>query len=433
MAKTGKKSRKKRSIVQDSYSESFKGQQYMFVEPVPDDLMCPVCHELLDRPQQTTCGHLFCKKCLEQSNSSHEENWKCPQCRTVFDSGGFDDKYLDRKVKNLMIYCPNALCEWKGSLLNLSNHKVGKECKGCQYEPVLCTLGCGEKFIRKSLEDHKKGGCLMRTVVCEHCQWKGSFRDSSCHFSSCQKYPIPCPNLCGLDGFPVEEMKNHLQKCPKQEIKCPYNNMGCTAVFKRHELESHKEDSKDHHLHLALDRVSLLTQVVMESSLNTAGQLSLAHCPWLENTELFPSMPWIIRMDGFSKKGAFCSKWTSEPFFSAPTGYKFCLEIFADGGVEDYVSVFLYLHHGPSDSILSWPFDKNVNIILLNQLEDNFHHCKTLKSGSFNNIRSSSTASTVAAVSGYGKFISQSELDRKQCENCQYLKGNCLFFKVELP
>ena len=38
-----------------------------FLDTVPEELVSPICKDLLDEAQQTLCGHLFCKKCLEKA------------------------------------------------------------------------------------------------------------------------------------------------------------------------------------------------------------------------------------------------------------------------------------------------------------------------------------------------------------------------------
>lgn len=54
-----------------------------------DELDCVVCSRLLYEPVTTTCGHTFCKSCLERSV---DHSQRCPLCRTVL--------YL----------CPGSLC-----------------------------------------------------------------------------------------------------------------------------------------------------------------------------------------------------------------------------------------------------------------------------------------------------------------------------------
>ena len=440
---------------------SYRGEEYFSPNPVPEELVCAICRELVDGPQQTTpCGHMFCKMCLValvreddskgialvKKGTMYEHPVTCPMCRTSC-SGWFEDKNADRRVKDIEIFCPNGSCEWKGSLCRLDDHKAGRGCEGCQYEPVSCTLGCGEEVIRKNLEEHKQNTCTSRPLNCEYCQWLGTCEIMNTHYSECQKYPIPCPNNCGKKGIPVQEVEDHLQECLEQEIKCSYSDLGCRKVFKRRTSENHHKNFKDAHMHLLQSRVSLLTQAFVEiwgggssnfaSASSQIDPLSLVSRPWLENPKLFPSMPWIIRMDEFSKKKAQNSvEWTSDPFFTTPTGYKLCLWVCAGGGsqdIEDHISVFTALQRGPNDDILSWPFDKTVRVTLLNQLEDRYHHSRLIP---FKHVDCEGNqlkpGEKAAKGWGHAMFISHSHFDKRPSRNCQYLKDDCLFFKIEL-
>ena len=444
---------------------SYKGEEYRSPSSVSEDLSCAICHELLDQPQQTThCGHLFCKKCLVAlvhedvplnvgRGLLYEHPVTCPTCRTACD-GWFEDKNAERKVKNVRVFCANSSCEWKGSLCHLDDHKAGRGCEGCQYEPVSCTLGCGEEVIRKDLEDHKQNTCVLRPKTCEYCQWLGTHKNMSNHYSECQQYPIPCPNNCGKKNIPVQEVEGHLQECPEQEIRCTHSDLGCKEVFKRRSSEDHYKCSKDVHNQLLRSRVTLLTQVVVQlqvlvqllqdkdkptssSASSQTSTLSLVSRSWLENTTLFPSMPWIIRFDQFSKKKAQMSvKWTSDPFFTTSTGYKLCLWVFAGGDGEKnkgHISVFTCLQRGPNDDILSWPFDKTVKVTLLNQLEDRYHHSSLTRFKDASCKHTQIKPGDKAATSlGQPKCIPHGDLDKRQTQNCQYLRDNCLFFKIEL-
>ena len=465
---------------------SYKGVEYHSPNPVSEDLLCTICHELLDQPQQTThCGHLFCKKCLVAlvgenvpqnvaqvgRGSLYEHPVTCPTCRTACD-GWFEDKNAERKVKNVKVFCTNNSCEWEGSLCHLDDHKAGRGCEGCRYQPIPCTLGCGEEVIRKDLEHHKQNTCVLRPKNCEYCQWLGTHKSMNTHYSECRKYPIPCPNNCGKKDIPVQEVEGHLQECPEQEIECTHSDLGCKEVFKRRTSEDHYENFKDVHNCLLRSRVTLLTQVVVQllqdkdestsssasSQSNTlslvnrpwlenestsssvssqASTLSLLSRPWLENTKLFPSMPWIICFDQFSKRKIQNGvRWTSDMFFTTGTGYKLCFLVYAGGNsqdVKDHISVYTALQRGPNDDILSWPFDKTVEVTLLNQLEDRYHHSKLI---SFKNGSSECIwiKRGKEAATGWGipKFIPYWDLNKSQIRNCQYLRDDCLFFKIEL-
>jgi len=51
-----------------------------------NELKCPVCFELYKEPITLTCGHSFCRVCIETSWESREEGTGCvcPNCREVF-------------------------------------------------------------------------------------------------------------------------------------------------------------------------------------------------------------------------------------------------------------------------------------------------------------------------------------------------------------
>jgi TNF receptor-associated factor 4 len=46
-----------------------QGYDFEFVDKLPDDCVCKICHLALRKPVQTKCcGHRFCKDCLEEAN-----------------------------------------------------------------------------------------------------------------------------------------------------------------------------------------------------------------------------------------------------------------------------------------------------------------------------------------------------------------------------
>ncbi|KAK3166336.1 hypothetical protein QOZ80_1AG0044520 [Eleusine coracana subsp. coracana] len=63
------------------------------VEVVPREpkFTCPVCLNELTEPSSTSCGHIFCQKCIKASIQAQK---KCPTCRQKLTNKGFHRVYL---------------------------------------------------------------------------------------------------------------------------------------------------------------------------------------------------------------------------------------------------------------------------------------------------------------------------------------------------
>ena len=100
-----------------------------------------------------------------------------------------------------------------------------------------------------------------------------------------------------------------------------------------------------------------------------------------------------------------------------------------------HVSVFIHVMRGDNDDNLKWLFRGTIKVSLLNQLEDGQHHTALLSSP---NAWVPCTCARVTvgerAVHGMRKcntFIGHQELNFRSDKNCQYLKDNTLFFRVD--
>ena len=152
---------------------SYRGQDYSLLDQVPEDLVCPICHELLDEPQQTVCGHLFCKKCLTKVNQNSptclntnrgvsgglgglgkgvllqqlpSKQHKCAVCNTNYTETPTNDKYNDRRVSSLRTHCTHnsESCGWVGTVGQVQEHLNNT----CEHHTVPCTMNCGQQVSR---------------------------------------------------------------------------------------------------------------------------------------------------------------------------------------------------------------------------------------------------------------------------------------------
>ena len=72
---------------------------------IADALACPVCYDHLDHPKILTCGHTFCKKCLDDLyRSRSDQQLLCPVCRQVtpLSKGGVSKLPTNITVKGLV-------------------------------------------------------------------------------------------------------------------------------------------------------------------------------------------------------------------------------------------------------------------------------------------------------------------------------------------
>ena len=90
---------------------------------------------------------------------------------------------------------------------------------------------------------------------------------------------------------------------------------------------------------------------------------------------------------------------------------------------------------GDNDDNLKWPFKGTIEVSLLNQLEDGQHHTRQLWSPDSDVPENTSRRVTEGerAVDGRGQpqFISHQDLSYSGDKNCQYLKDDTLFFRVD--
>jgi hypothetical protein len=269
------------------------------------------------------------------------------------------------------------------------------------------------------------------------------------HYTNCQSYPLLCPS-CGAADIPLHSVEAHLQECPEKKIKCSFSNLGCSAVIKRSNLKDHVESSKDDHLLLTMKRVDELSQAVVEltkvareSRKRTYGQddtfslLPFTPRPWLENPRLFPSMPWIVQMKegfGIMLKTQHGAKWTSDPFFTEPTGYKLQLSVTVAGERAenaDLLSVDVLLMKGPHDDRLPWPFCDRIKLFLLNQLENQFHYeTNRIEMQDLSTSQKVPKGKEHVVLLRKALFISCKDISKQQNGMRKYLLNDCLFFKV---
>ena len=117
----------------------------------------------------------------------------------------------------------------------------------------------------------------------------------------------------------------------------------------------------------------------------------------------------------------------SQYMYTHSGGYKFRLRIHENGigeGRRTHVSVQLEAHKGPFDKSLCWPAKCTMILQLLNQHRDQNHHTVTKK------LEWQKPTVEVEVITFSDKFIAHNDL-KWNAEKCtQYLKDDCLHFRI---
>ena len=362
------------------FSFSYKGKEYLFVEETKkklEALQCPVCLEIVLEPVQTSCGHLFCERCVEGVT-------RCPVCREQFTS--VPDLFKKCRVRSLRVKCPFTSngCKWVGDLGNV-----------CSHEAFQC------EFPLKPYE--------FTTIQKEELHE---------HLKTCDSHTFRCPNGCGAVPS-CRGLDQHLEECPEQVVRCKFSMLGCDAVLPRKSMESHIATSAEHSTEFLLQHVVKLTDLVTQLCAKSDVSNPLEQKTWLKNKVLQkePVPPWVIRMEGFQKKKEENEEWFSDPVYSHFGGYKMCLRVLANrdsGSKGSHLSVYIYLMRGNNDGKLKWSFKSSIKVSLLNQLENGQHHTREPWSHSHNPPKTCNGRVTEGerTNAGWGKrqFISHQDL-----------------------
>ena len=418
---------------------SYQGVEYEFIDETKknlEDLVCPICQEILSEPLITSCGHLFCRKCLEKDGRSLKD---CPVCRQAYTA--MSDQFHARKIGGLKVKCSNASkgCEWSGELKDVKGHSASS----CQHVDVLCKKGCGKRFKRLAIPVHEAEHCPKRRYACPHCGKKGTFDAiESSHYTVCTLVPVLCPTGCSTQ-VPRNLLLSHLGECHRRPVRCKYHQIGCPAVLEAKDMEKHLETQKDKHLELSMDAVVKLTacvsqlQILPNLAQHLAGSVMPLSRPWLVTTSAFPFLPWIIKLEGYAEKKANNRIWYSEPFFTYPGGYKMCLQVYTNGfksAEGQHLSAYTCLMRGDMDSILKWPLRGKITMYLLNQAED-ANHLRFV--ANYNDDTSDTSSARVlpprnrSTGRGRSTIVALSSLTDPATLLVKYLVDDCLYFKVD--
>ena len=154
------------------------------------------------------------------------------------------NKQNERVIKSLRVFCTNKDkgCDWQGEINDITGHLGSSD--GCSFEEVKCSNDCGLLLQRQHIPDHVDNECPCREVHCQYCSILGRYEFiEGEHIKQCPKFPLSCPNNCGMENIFREDMEAHKTACPLEEIECPND---CGKVLQRQFMGKHVETECTH-------------------------------------------------------------------------------------------------------------------------------------------------------------------------------------------
>ena len=281
----------------------------------------------------------------------------------------------------------------------------------------VCAVSCSkckQHIVRDKHLLHCAEECPLRRHMCKHCKAEGPYKEMiGGHLDKCPDLIIHCPNSGCEVSIKRKDMASHHMECPHETISCPYKDVGCTYTSQRHTMADHNATSCGHHLDLAM--------VQLKKQGEEIRQLHFT--------------PLVIKMSKLSQLKTNNHMWNSPGFYTHTFGYKMCLRVHANGdgdGKGTHVSVYLYLMKGENDDALTWPIEYKCTVTLLNQLKDDNHHMRTYPSPKDKSHVSKVLSGEKGAAWGPHHLIAHTKLDLQEKEQCQYLKDDSLYFRVQV-
>ena len=421
--------------------EAFGGYDCEFVEPPPSVFQteCPICHLILREPHQVTCcGTNFCHTCIQRLQAG---NSPCPNCRED-NIEVFPNKGLNRSLKQLQVYCMHRKdgCQWRGELGELDQHmNIRNECPLTIYGGDIKMTNYVEMRKRDGewysqpfyTETHPQGYKMCLKVFANgNGDGKGTHVSVFAYlmrgeFDNVLKWPFR--------GHVVIQLCNQLQNKYHRGLTIDLSTTTDARITSRVTSGERAESGYGYHTFIPHNDLNFNPTTNCQYLRNDCLHFQIVAVESLSEPGVLPARRTMTCLEQHKIDS---DQWYSLSFYTHPQGYKMCLRVYANGygdGKGTHVSVFAYLMRGEFDNVLKWPFQGHVVIQLCNQLQDKYHCGHTIDFSETTDARAiSRVTSGERADSGYGchTFIPHNDLNFDPTTNCQYLRNDCLHFRI---
>ena len=283
----------------------------------------------------------------------------------------------------------------------------------CVYERVQCkyaALGCRETPRRKDINKHEEDDRRHLRVPLEN------VLDLMQRQALLEENMLTSSTASALESriSTVESKTDTLQSRTESRMVTLENGIAGLSTSLEQGLTAQR---------MVTD--NLQTQITREIASNQETATNTAAEPE-QTTPSLKCTPCTFKLTSFQEHKRNSDIFYSPSFLSSPGGYTMRIEVSANGsgeGWRTHVSVCVHLIQGDNDDSLTWPFNGQVTVELLNQQENCNHHKKTI----------SLTSMASGEERSFTQFILHSDLERSRVfKKRLYLKDDTLFFRVSV-
>ncbi|KAE8300639.1 Nuclear factor 7, ovary [Larimichthys crocea] len=156
-----------------------------------DQFMCPICLDVFTDPVTTSCGHNFCKNCINE-HWNVNVLWQCPMCKEVFTTK--PELHINTFISGLVAeFRENA--QWKANSSNSEDAKPGEVpcdvCIGTRLRALKSCLMCLTSYCETHLEPHLTASGLKRHQLIDPVE--------NLEGRMCTKHDKPLELFCKID------------------------------------------------------------------------------------------------------------------------------------------------------------------------------------------------------------------------------------------
>ncbi|XP_045479179.1 TNF receptor-associated factor 6 [Harmonia axyridis] len=309
---------------------------------------CPICLAWLRDPLLTSCGHRFCRRCIE--SWLQRENPCCPvDNMTLTKDDIFPDNFTRREINQQRTKCPNII---RGCLEQLNPLDVESHLLICQFklpelpenEKLRCSfvhLGCEEKFEDEiELENH------LQQQIHKHLNMI---------LSACNKFSVSQ----SANSVIAEEAK--FWDAPSKNGQASSSDNGnlnelLRALYEKHVISEQKSREQD-------IIIANLSEQIQSQTL-TLSKMSLRNCNgcYLWYFSDFKQKLGAMRNDNRIMH-------YSPGFYTSLNGYRLCIRLNISPNSSNSIAILIHMMKTEHDNTLDWPFSGRLTITFIHPID----------------------------------------------------------------